>query len=273
MAVQFALRPRIRLDQAPAPRRQLTGLRVHPLVLPIGLYWLAITGVAHAVIELTQHPAATTVATDQGAASLPPAPLLQETASETPLSNAAPAPDDAPSPAPAIQEAAPSRAAVSVDAVARDSEPSTAFTAPAEPELARIREPRPRATDTSARPEPAPPLAREQPAPVEREISEAPPEQRPLRRPDRSDDPPPRSSLPSCEAAAESAQQTIDFRGARGAPDLTRGALAAVLENGAYLNGCAIPARTAIEICAAVQDGKVVGVSVRAQPQDSAISD
>jgi hypothetical protein len=64
----------------------------------------------------------------------------------------------------------------------------------------------------------------------------------------------------------------MDFRAARGAPDLTRDAFAAVLENGAYLARCAIPARTALEICAAVRDGKVIGVSVRAEPHDSAIS-
>jgi hypothetical protein len=43
------------------------------------------------------------------------------------------------------------------------------------------------------------------------------------------------------------------------------------LENGAYLGACAVPARTALEICAAVQDGKVVGLSVTTAPHDSAI--
>jgi hypothetical protein len=78
-------------------------------------------------------------------------------------------------------------------------------------------------------------------------------------------------ALPSCESAAAAANQSIDLRGAPGAPDLTRDAFAAVLENGAYLSACAVPARTALEICAAVQDGQVVGLSVTTVPHDSAI--
>jgi hypothetical protein len=82
----------------------------------------------------------------------------------------------------------------------------------------------------------------------------------------------PTSSLPSCESAAAAGNQTVDLRSARGAPDLTRDAFAGVLENGAYLNRCAIPPRTALEICAAVQDGKVVGVSVTTEPRNEAIN-
>jgi len=78
--------------------------------------------------------------------------------------------------------------------------------------------------------------------------------------------------VPSCESAAASANQAIDLRGAPGAPDLTRGAFASVLENGAYLGACSIPARTAVEICAAVQDGKVVGVSASTEPRSPAIN-
>jgi hypothetical protein len=78
------------------------------------------------------------------------------------------------------------------------------------------------------------------------------------------------ASLPSCESAAASANETIDLRAARGAPDLTRDAFASLLENGAYLVRCAIPARTALEICAAVQDGKVVGVTVTSEPRNPA---
>lgn len=81
----------------------------------------------------------------------------------------------------------------------------------------------------------------------------------------------PTTSLPSCESAAAAAEQTVDFRSARRAPDLTRDAFAAVLENGAYLSHCAIPERMALEVCAAVQDGRVVGVSVTTTPRDPAI--
>jgi hypothetical protein len=78
--------------------------------------------------------------------------------------------------------------------------------------------------------------------------------------------------LPSCESAAASANQSIDLGGGRGGPDLTRDAFARVLENGSYLAGCALPARTALEICAAVQDGKVVGLSVQTEPRDPAMA-
>ena len=82
----------------------------------------------------------------------------------------------------------------------------------------------------------------------------------------------PVSSLPSCESAAASANQSIDLGAGRGAPDLTRDAFASVLDHGAYLDGCAIPARTSLQICAAVQNGRVVGVSVTAEPRDAGIS-
>jgi hypothetical protein len=79
-------------------------------------------------------------------------------------------------------------------------------------------------------------------------------------------------SLPGCETAAASANQTIELGSARGAPDLTRDAFASVLEHGAYLTRCAIPPRTAIEICAAVRDGTVIGVTVTSEPRDPAIN-
>ncbi len=78
--------------------------------------------------------------------------------------------------------------------------------------------------------------------------------------------------MPSCESAAATANQDIDLRAGPGAPDLTRDAFAPVLENGSYLSHCAIPARTALAICVAVQDGKAVGVSVTTEPQSAAIN-
>ena len=79
-------------------------------------------------------------------------------------------------------------------------------------------------------------------------------------------------SLPSCESAAATANQTIDLGSARGAPDLTRDAFASVLEHGAYLTRCAIPSRTAVELCAVVRDGTVVGVTVTTEPPDTAVN-
>ena len=82
----------------------------------------------------------------------------------------------------------------------------------------------------------------------------------------------PTGPLPSCESAAAAANEVMDLGAARGAPDLTRNAFASVLENGAYLGRCNVPARTALEICAAVQNGKVVGISVVAEPSSAALS-
>jgi hypothetical protein len=121
----------------------------------------------------------------------------------------------------------------------------------------------------SRRPDPAPRL--DEPAlPSSKTVKRV--EEPAAPRPAVSVGPLPKTSLPSCESAAASAEQTVDFGGSRGAPDLTRGAFAAVLEQGAYLDRCAVPAGTAIEICAAVQAGKVVGVSVQTEPRGSAIN-
>jgi hypothetical protein len=79
-------------------------------------------------------------------------------------------------------------------------------------------------------------------------------------------------SLPSCDSAAATANQTIDIGSARGAPDLTRDAFAGVLEHGAYLTQCSIPSRTALELCVAVRDGAVVGVTVTTEPRAPAIN-
>ncbi|HET9933019.1 MAG TPA: hypothetical protein VFQ35_20090, partial [Polyangiaceae bacterium] len=76
----------------------------------------------------------------------------------------------------------------------------------------------------------------------------------------------------SCEAAAAAANETMEIGARRGAPDITRDAFARVLENGAYLSACAIPPSAALEICAAVQDGKVVGLSVSSEPRSSAVN-
>jgi hypothetical protein len=80
------------------------------------------------------------------------------------------------------------------------------------------------------------------------------------------------ASLPSCESASATANQTVDVGKSPGAPDLTRDAFAAVLEDGTYLNHCSIPARSALAICAAVQNGKVVGLTVTSEPRSPAIN-
>jgi len=45
-----------------------------------------------------------------------------------------------------------------------------------------------------------------------------------------------------------------------------------VLENGAYLSHCAVPGGTALDICAAVQKGRPVGITVLAHPANPQVS-
>ncbi|MBI4701577.1 MAG: hypothetical protein HY744_10520 [Deltaproteobacteria bacterium] len=49
-------------------------------------------------------------------------------------------------------------------------------------------------------------------------------------------------------------------------PDLTQGAYAAVLNRGSYLNACGVPGNMGVNICAAVQNGRAVGVTVTTSP-------
>ena len=69
----------------------------------------------------------------------------------------------------------------------------------------------------------------------------------------------------SCEGAQAKYVEEMKM-GEKGAPDLTQGQFAAVLNNGTYLNGCGVPDSTQVNICAAVQNGRAVGVTVTMQP-------
>jgi hypothetical protein len=160
------------------------------------------------------------------------------------------------------------------------------LTSRAEPPLERRAEPRARrtASQTSLREEPSSfPSPFEQPdwpaARIDSAIpkrSEEPAIPPPATRADEARiDARAAGGLPSCETAASSASETIDLGstpGARGAPDITRDAFARILENGSYLSRCAIPASVAVDVCAAVQEGKVVGITVSTQPRSAAVN-
>jgi hypothetical protein len=55
-------------------------------------------------------------------------------------------------------------------------------------------------------------------------------------------------------------------------PDLTAGAYGAVLNRGTYLNSCGVPPTMSVSICAAVQNGHAVGVTVSTKPANGGIS-
>jgi hypothetical protein len=49
-------------------------------------------------------------------------------------------------------------------------------------------------------------------------------------------------------------------------------AIAAVLENGAWLSSCAVPEHTSLDVCVAIKGGRVVGASVTSRPANAALS-
>lgn len=77
------------------------------------------------------------------------------------------------------------------------------------------------------------------------------------------------SSGKSCEAAmdAYNEEKVIGARG--GQADLTRGQYGRVLNGGGYFSHCRVPSSMAVNICAAVQNGRAVGVTVRTTPNDA----
>jgi hypothetical protein len=239
-------------------------------VLPIAAYWLALAGATYAVVRspapepLIEAPhdrmSDRSLITD-AVPNHPPASPMAKSDGSSDISDSIAAPSNAaPDPSPiATREQVPNRPAV-MDAVPFDAAAlDQAFaSAPAAPRITRNQDPAPSP--------PAPLELPQEPAQREEETSSRLLDTETPRRDS------PSTALPSCEAAADAANQTIDLRASRGVPDLTRDAFAAVLENGTYLRSCAIPARTALEVCAAIQDGRVVGVTVTTEPRDPAIS-
>jgi hypothetical protein len=55
-------------------------------------------------------------------------------------------------------------------------------------------------------------------------------------------------------------------------PDLSAGAYGNVLNRGTYLGGCGVPASMAVTICAAVQNGRAVGVTVTTNPSNKGVA-
>jgi len=72
----------------------------------------------------------------------------------------------------------------------------------------------------------------------------------------------------TCEQARESYVEEVSI-GARGQSDLSADDFAAVLNRGTYLEPCAVPTNSKLRICAAVQNGLAVGVTVAAEPSAS----
>ncbi len=69
----------------------------------------------------------------------------------------------------------------------------------------------------------------------------------------------------SCESAQAAYVEEMKM-GPGGQADLTAGQFQQVLGNGSYLNSCGVPDSMSVNICAAIQNGRAVGVTVRTTP-------
>ena len=276
------------------PRRRVVRRRFLRLALPIAAYWLAIAGVTHAFLRSTAGERAETepvrddtevAAGDMEApeaappsnAAIGPADGVDATESDgavaeadlaAPANVAVPAASPEPSPPPSPEPPLVLTTAPPAPPAVSPRPPQPDFT-PRRPPVAPPAPPRVAARSTASSPS-APSLGDpwlalapppDEPATTHSEVAPPPSRRESVKEEARA------FALPSCDAAAAASNETIDMQGARGAPDLTRDAFASVLENGAYLNRCEIPARVALDICAAVQNGKVVGITVTSTPR------
>lgn len=69
----------------------------------------------------------------------------------------------------------------------------------------------------------------------------------------------------TCEQARDSYVEEINVA-SRGQNDLSAEDFAAVLNKGTYLEPCSVPTTSKLRICAAVQNGQAVGVTVTTEP-------
>jgi hypothetical protein len=289
MAIPFALRPRIRLREEPERAR---AVAVPPMALPVGAYWVVMGlltyGVSQAPSFLSgaRAPGATPTVRDVPTIETPPiAPVTSRPAQgSTPLELApawnldAPPPRDMTHTPPAKSEPVLARVEVPTaedrdHGLARGEPPSKnvreeSAPLPARQSLARAHERVPAwasGDDAWLRP---PNAAQQTPAPHD----PAPTPDTPHASPSRAARLTTGSGLPSCESVLARENDEIDMTTGRGAPDLSRDAYAAILENGSYLAACSVPSDMALDICAAVRNGRAVGVTVSARPADARVS-
>jgi hypothetical protein len=276
MALPFALRPRIRLRDEPEPSRSEW---VTPIALPVAVYWAVMCLLTYGVSKVPSFLSRERAPTERiefesfapsasrpvAAVAEPSPPGIRAALDARPLGvpsrfDPSPSQPEAPRVAAESRRPAPSRApSMRVQAfhdlqhAADDAYSLRTINSLGEYARDEALEPVDNARDDSA---PAPSRAghdRPVPAPSQPVSRTA-------------------SVVPSCESVLATAKDEMDLTAARGVPDLSRDAYAAVLENGAYLSPCAIPERTELDICAAVQRGRAVGVTVVTRPEDARVS-
>jgi len=284
MPLEFALRPRIRLDVNVAPKRRAP--RLPRFALPIALYWSVAAGITYAVMHAKE---VSRVLGEVTSAKVQPRPLrvsapkrAARVAPAVALSNAQPVPETALAPPPEPNPEVPTReetAALAPEIAELSTGTSGSPRTPAAPRFAAPEpEPAQKLRLDSATPAIAdalqalPPLSpgdhfsfddaarATKPAPSDERTAE------PAREMPRG------GPLPSCEAAAATNNEELDFAGHDRTADLPITALTSVLENGAWFASCGVPEHTALDICVAVISGRVAGVTVSARPADTNLS-
>lgn len=289
MAVRLDIRPRLRLSPEPpaASRRRRT---LPPFALPAAAYWLGMAALTYGFTQLGPRPLEALAA--QGPAAPEPLrePLAPTEPEPAPLSAPEPAPLHVPEPAPP-ESAASSVAELAPEEPAPRAAPSRLERTPREAErLARVEEPRPAEPPLEhALPDSTPgafpefsdssrPRAREHAADGPRIASlferadVAPSAAAPSEpSPPEGNKPSARRPLTSCEAAVAHNNEQLEIGGPRGPADVTREAYASILQNGRFFADCRAPERTVIEICAAVKQGRAVGVTVVTNPASASL--
>jgi hypothetical protein len=76
----------------------------------------------------------------------------------------------------------------------------------------------------------------------------------------------------SCEQARARYVEEMTIGQAQKQADLTANQLGAVLNNGSYIVACGTPNSMHVSVCAAIQNGRAVGVTVSTDPPDGRIA-
>jgi hypothetical protein len=78
--------------------------------------------------------------------------------------------------------------------------------------------------------------------------------------------------FPSCDQAREDNPDSIDLANrAKGPPDVPASEYSAILGRGSYLDSCHVPSSAAVTVCAAVREGKAIGITVTMSPHRQSI--
>jgi hypothetical protein len=78
--------------------------------------------------------------------------------------------------------------------------------------------------------------------------------------------------FPSCDQARDENPDNIDLgRRSDAPPDISVSQYSAVLGRGSYLQSCQVPGSVAVTVCAAVRDGKAIGITVTMSPHRQSI--